>query len=92
MYRVGFLLIALLAAVCGLVVGTLNSDRVTLDLLWFQLDWPLGLLVLLTLSIGVLLGMAAAWVFQVLPLQLRLRKARQAADSSQSKAMDTTDA
>ena len=30
----------------GLLMGTLNSTRVGVDLLWVQFEWPLGLLVL----------------------------------------------
>jgi len=90
MYRFGFILIALLAVLCGLLVGTLNADRVSLDLLWFQLDWPLGLLLLLTLSVGLLLGLGMAWLFQVLPLRLQLRKLKQAA-GAREKALEVPD-
>ena len=75
MDKVGFVLVALLAIGLGLLVGTLNSDHVILDLLWFQLDWPLGLLVLFSMAIGLLLGLALSWLFQVIPLRIRLRKA-----------------
>lgn len=79
MYRFGFFLIAVIAIAAGLMVGTLNSDRVMLDLLWFQLDWPLGLLILLSLSIGLLLGLGLSFLFQVMPMRLQQRKLRQAA-------------
>ncbi|NNE04583.1 MAG: LapA family protein [Xanthomonadales bacterium] len=76
MTRLVFGLIALLAIITGLLVGTLNSDPVTLDLLWVNLDWPLGLLVLLFFSSGLALGLALMFVIRVLPLRLKLRKAR----------------
>ena len=41
MNRFFFALVAVLAVIVGLLVGTLNSDKVPLDLLWFQLQWPL---------------------------------------------------
>jgi uncharacterized integral membrane protein len=42
----GFSLLAILAAAIGLAVGTFNSESVLLDLLWFQINWPLGLILL----------------------------------------------
>jgi uncharacterized integral membrane protein len=76
MYRILFIVAALLAAVAGLLVGTLNSEPVTLDLLWVQLRWPLGLVALLALSLGLVLGLAGSWLFQVLPLRVQLSRAR----------------
>jgi uncharacterized integral membrane protein len=75
MYRIGFILVAVLAVTLGLLVGTLNSTAVHLDLLWIQLDWPLGLIVLLSLTAGILIALALTWVSVVMPLRLRLRKA-----------------
>lgn len=79
MYRVLFILLALLATAAGLLVGTLNSDPVTLDLLWFQLSWPLGLVVVLMFASGLLLGVVATWLFAVLPQRLAARRAANAA-------------
>lgn len=81
MYRLLFILIALLAVAIGLLLGTLNAEPVTLDLLWVQLDWPLGLVLVSALTLGVLLGVAATWVLQVLPARMALRRARRAADA-----------
>lgn len=75
MTRLVFGLIAVLAIVTGLLVGTLNADPVSLDLLWIQVVWPLGLLVLLFFSGGLILGIALMFTFRVLPLRLKLRKA-----------------
>ena len=74
MFRIGTALVVILAIGAGLLVGTLNSERVTLDLLWVQLNWPLGLVVMLFLAIGLLLGIAVTWLAQVLPLRVRLRR------------------
>jgi putative membrane protein len=74
MYRVIFIIIAVLAVALGLVIGTLNSEPVAFDLLWLQLRWPLGLLVLCIFVTGLLSGLLLAWVFGIMPLRLRLRK------------------
>ena len=78
MKRLGFILVALVAIVIGLLVGTLNSSPVLLDLLWIQFELPLGLAILLGFSSGILLGLSAVYFARVLPLRLQLRKARAA--------------
>lgn len=75
MYRIAFILITVLAVALGLLIGTLNSSSVALDLLWIQFEWPLGLVVLAAGAAGLLLGLLMAWLFSVLPLRARLRKA-----------------
>ncbi len=82
MYKLFFVLIAILAVGGGLLIGTLNAQRVTLDLLWVQLDWPLGLVAVAFLALGVLLGVAATWVLQVWPARLALRRERSARDAT----------
>ena len=74
MNRIGFGLIAVLAIALGLVVGTFNADPVHLDLLWLQLDWPLGLLILIAFAAGLLLGICLIFLSHVFPLRLRNRK------------------
>jgi uncharacterized integral membrane protein len=76
LYRILFIVVTLLAAALGLLVGTLNSSRVTVDLLWVQLDWPLGLLLLTACATGLALGWLLVWLFSVLPLRARLRRMR----------------
>lgn len=76
MKKLGFILLAITAVLVGLLVGTLNSSRVQLDLLWVQFELPLGLALLLHFSVGVLLGLGAIHVLRVLPLRRQLRKAR----------------
>ena len=78
MKRFGFILVAIVAIVVGLLVGTLNSSPVLLDLLWVQFELPLGLAILLGFSLGILLGLSAVYLARVLPLRLQLRKARAA--------------
>jgi uncharacterized integral membrane protein len=74
MNRLVFALVALLAIAAGLLVGTLNAENAVLDLLWFQLEWPLGLLLMLFFSAGLVLGLALLFMFQVLPLRLKVRR------------------
>ena len=76
MKKIGFILIAILAIVVGLLVGTLNSGPVQLDLLWIQFELPLGLAILLGFSVGMLVGLSMIYFARVLPLRLQLRKAR----------------
>lgn len=76
MKKLGFILIAIFAVVVGLLVGTLNSDPVPLDLLWIQFELPLGLALLLGFSIGVLTGVITLYLLRIVPLRLQLRKAR----------------
>ena len=76
MYRIGFIIVAVLAIALGLLIGTLNSDTVGVDLLWVQLQWPLGLLILCVFAVGLLIGFLLIWFFGVVPLRARLRKSR----------------
>lgn len=76
MYRIGFIVILILAIALGLLIGTLNHEVVVVDLLWTELHWPLGLLLLAALASGILIGLTLIWLFSVLPLRMRLRKSR----------------
>ena len=69
---------AIFATLLGLLVGTLNSDPVHLDLLWTQFTLPLGLAILLGFSLGVVMGLSILYIYRVLPLRLQLRNARAA--------------
>lgn len=73
-YRIGLIILALAAVALGLVVGTLNSEPVNVDLLWIQLQWPLGLVMLIALVSGFGLGAAMTWLTAALPARLQLRK------------------
>jgi putative membrane protein len=76
--KLGFILMAIFAIVVGLLVGTLNSNPVNLDMLWVQFELPLGLAILLGFSLGVISGLSVIYLARVLPLRLQLRKARTA--------------
>jgi putative membrane protein len=76
--KLGFILMAIAAIVVGMLVGTLNSSPVQLDLLWIQFELPLGLAILLGFSLGLVTGLSVLYLARVLPLRLQLRKARTA--------------
>jgi uncharacterized integral membrane protein len=89
LYRIGFIIVAVLAVALGLLIGTLNSDSASVDLLWIQLNWPLGMLILCVFVTGLLAGLLLAWVFSVLPLRARLRKSREKDGYASSNALKT---
>lgn len=74
MYRIGFIFVVVLAITLGVVVGTLNPEIVNVDLLWFQLAWPLGLTLICVLILGASIGLMLIGLFTVWPMKLRLRK------------------
>jgi len=76
--KAGFILLAIAAVAVGLIVGTLNSAMVELDLLWIRFEIPLGLAILLGFSFGLLSGLILIYLVRVLPLNLQLRKAHTA--------------
>jgi len=82
LYRIAFIIVMILAIALGLLIGTLNHEIVGIDLLWTQLHWPLGLLLLAALAAGLLIGLMLAWLFSILPLRMHLRKARRSQASS----------
>jgi uncharacterized integral membrane protein len=76
MKKIGFILVAIVAVLVGLVIGTLNFHPVQLDLLWIQFELPLGLAILLGFSLGIVMGLGVVYFTRVLPLRLQLRKTR----------------
>jgi uncharacterized integral membrane protein len=70
------MVVVALAVALGLLVGTLNHELTSVDLLWVQLHWPLGLLLLAALTAGLFIGLLLAWLFRILPLRMQLRKTR----------------
>lgn len=70
------LVLLVLAVLVGSLLGVLNPTPVTVDLLFIQLQIPLGLALSMSLVTGLLLGALALWIFQVLPLRARLRRAK----------------
>lgn len=88
MYRIAFILLAAAAVALGLIVGTLNSEPVVVDLLWIQLEWPLGLVMLLSTVFGLVIGSALVWLTSVLPARLKLNRLNQHPGASASGSPD----
>jgi len=87
--KIGFILLAVAAVVLGLLVGTLNSDPVQLDLLWIQLELPLGLTILMGFSLGLIAGLMTVYLMRVLPLRLQLRKSLTALTKHENSSKQT---
>ncbi len=68
------ILIAIAFVVLGVLIGSLNEQRVRLDLGWTAIPASLGVLVLAALSIGVVAGGLMVALSSVLPLQRRLKQ------------------
>jgi len=66
-------LVAFLAA--GLVVGSLNPQRIVLDFGVAEIVTTTGIAIMVSLLAGVLLGGGIVMATTVLPLQARLRRA-----------------
>lgn len=88
-YRIGFIILALAAVALGLVVGTLNADPVSVDLLWVQIRWPLGLVMLVSLVLGFAIGLVIMWLGSVIPLRMRIRKLRSEGAIARSNNLDS---
>ena len=72
-----WLLLVLVVAVIilGLLIGVLNAQPASLDMLFFTTERSLGLLVTGAFVSGLLLGALAIWTLRVLPLRFRLKRA-----------------
>jgi len=80
-----------LAIAAGVVAGVLNPQVVSVDLLWVQLSWPLGLTLICVLVLGVLVGLLLISLFIVWPLQMRLRKSEKLAAKNVQSTPNTMD-
>jgi len=79
MYRTLLFIFAAIAVILGLLIGVFNAQRVELDIFWVQLDWPLGLLIVLAFVIGLLAGILALYVVRVWPMRMTIRNLRKIA-------------
>ena len=80
------LLVAFLAA--GLVVGSLNRQRIVLDFGLAEVVTTTGIAVMVALLAGVLLGGGLVLATSVLPLRTRLGRAQRAVASAAAKPAD----
>jgi len=75
------LLVLLAFVVAGLVVGSLNSQRILLDFGLAEVATTSGVAIVAALLAGVLLGGGLVLVSTVIPLHARLRRATRAAQA-----------
>ena len=75
MIRLIRLLIALACLAAGIVVGALNPQAAVLDFGFTRVSSSLGVVVLVSLLVGVVAGGLALAASVVLPLHTRLRRA-----------------
>ncbi len=100
MFRLSLYILAILAIVTGLILGTLNADSVSVDLLWWQFIAPLGGTLVLTFVLGAFIGIFAIYVLRIMPLRIALRRALKSqskltpgnGDSQASNSLPTKDA
>jgi putative membrane protein len=78
MIRLIRLLIALACLAAGVVVGALNPQPAVLDFGFAQASSSLGVIVLVSLLVGVVAGGLALAASVVIPLRNRLRRAERA--------------
>ena len=70
------LVVALVFLAAGMVVGVLNTQPITLRLLFTEVQTSSGIAIILALLSGVLIGGAIMLAAVVLPLYAKLRKAQ----------------
>ena len=73
MKRLLLLLLALPFLVLAFVLGAANAEPVSLDLLLVRVEWPLGVVLMLALGLGMVLSVLVLYLARVLPLQYQLR-------------------
>jgi len=76
MIRWGVLFLAVVVVLAAIVFSIINIESVRLDLLFGAFSAPLGILVLVALLLGALAAGLTLYVGVVLPLRMRLARAR----------------
>lgn len=61
------IIIVLVLLVGSVAVSSLNADSVELNLYWYQISLPLGFMLLLFASMGLLFGLLLSWMLWVWP-------------------------
>lgn len=63
-----FTILTVLVLLIGAVaISSLNADYAALNLYWYQLSLPLGFMLLLFASLGMLAGLFLGWLFWTWP-------------------------
>jgi uncharacterized membrane protein YciS (DUF1049 family) len=81
MFRWLLILVLLLAATAGLVLGVLNAEIVALNLVFTELNLPLGGLVLCAMALGLIAGLLLSWLLFIVPG--RVKRARRSGSHRQ---------
>ncbi|RRN54744.1 DUF1049 domain-containing protein [Pseudoxanthomonas sp. SGNA-20] len=82
------LLVLLAFVAIGLVVGSLNSQRLRLDFGLAEVSTTSGIAIVVALLAGVLLGGGLVVASTVLPLHARLRRLERARNGASAPAVD----
>ena len=82
------LVVALLFLAYGLIIGVLNTQPITLKLVFSEFQTSSGVGIMLSLLLGVLIGGLIVVATVVWPLYAKLRKASRAAAGPASAASD----
>ncbi len=70
------IVIGVLVVLAAIVFSAINAESATLDLYFFDLTLPVGVLVLLAVLVGFAIGGAILYGAVILPLRMRLAAAR----------------
>ena len=73
------LLVLLAVLILGLIIGAMNMDEMTINLLCTQLKTSVGVAIIAALLIGVIVGAGLVLVSVVIPLYSQLRRANKSA-------------
>ena len=90
------IIIVLVLLVGSVAVSSLNADSVALNLYWYQLSLPLGFMLLVFASLGLIFGMLLSWLLWTWPANRKkvywereYFKLKQAHDELQAQAEKT---
>ena len=72
--RVILFIISIAVVVSAIAISGLNTDKVMLDLYLFQFELSLGFLLILSLFLGLLVGLFMALFSFYMPLKAQIRK------------------
>ena len=65
--KVFTLVVVVVALIMAVALSSMNADSVALNLHWFQLNWPLGFMLLVFSALGLLLGLVLSWLLWLWP-------------------------
>ncbi len=65
------LVIVLILLIGSVAVSSLNAESIELNLYWYQISLPLGFMLLLFASMGLLVGMLLSWLLWTWPANKR---------------------